>query len=110
MVLLYVASDEIGQGESELGKILMPAYLNAFSKGDKMPDVIAFVNSGVKLLTVESPALTALQDLEARGVKLLACGTCLDYYDLKEKLAVGGPTNAAELTALMLSADKVIKV
>jgi selenium metabolism protein YedF len=110
MVLLYVASDVIGHGSDELGKILMPAYLNAFSNGEKLPDVIAFVNNGVKLLTAESPALAALQDLEAKGVKLLACGTCLDYYNLKDNLAVGGPTNAAELTALMLSADKVIKV
>jgi selenium metabolism protein YedF len=110
MVLLYVASDEIGHGESELGKILMPAYLNAFSKSDKMPDVIVFVNSGVKLLTADSSALTALQNLEAKGVKLLACGTCLDYYNLKDKLAVGGPTNAVEITSMMMQADKVIKV
>jgi selenium metabolism protein YedF len=109
MVLLYVASDLIGHGSDELGKILMPAYLNAFANGEALPDVIAFVNSGVKLLTEESPALSALKDLEAKGVKLLACGTCLDYYDLKDKLAVGGPTNAVELTGMMMSADKVIK-
>jgi selenium metabolism protein YedF len=110
MVLLYVASDAIGHDSEELGKILMPAYLNAFSKGEKLPDVIAFVNNGVKLLTADSPALTALQDLEAKGVRLLACGTCLDYFGLKDKLAVGGPTNAVELTGMMMSADKVIKV
>jgi selenium metabolism protein YedF len=110
MVLLYVASDAIGHGSDELGAILMPAYLNAFSNGETLPDVIAFVNNGVKLLTEESPALNALKDLETKGVKLLACGTCLEYYNLKDKLAAGGPTNAAELTALMLSADKVIKV
>lgn len=110
MVLLYVASEAIGHGNEELGRILMPAYLNAFSNGEKLPGTIAFVNSGVRLLTAESPAITALQELEAKGVKLLACGTCLDYYNLKDKLAVGGPTNAAELTALMLSADRVIKV
>lgn len=110
MILLYVASDQIGHGASELGKILMPAYLNAFSKGEQLPDVIAFVNSGVKLLTAESPSLTALQDLEAKNVRLLACGTCLDYFHLKDKLAVGNPTNAAELTAMMMQADKVIKV
>lgn len=110
MVLLYVASDAIGHGSEELGKILMPAYLSAFSKGEKFPDTIVFVNDGVKLLTAESPALSALKDLEAKGVKLLACGTCLDYFDLKDRLAVGGSTNAAELTAMMLSADRVIKI
>ncbi len=110
MNLLYVASNSIGHGNDELGGILMPAYLNAFSKGETLPDVIAFVNSGVKLLTEESPALAALKDLEAKGVKLLACGTCLDYFDLKDKLAVGGPTNAVEITGLMMKADKVIKV
>ncbi len=110
MVLLYVASEAIGQGSEELGKILMPAYLNAFSKGEKLPGTIVFVNSGVKLLTAESPALATLKELAAKGVKLLACGTCLDYFDLKDKLAVGGPTNAVEITGLMMSADKVIKV
>jgi len=109
-MLLYVASEAIGHGSDELGKILTPAYLNAFLKGENLPDVIAFVNSGVKLLTAESPALTALKELEAKGVRLLACGTCLDYFDLKDKLAVGGPTNAVEITGLMMSADKVIKV
>ena len=110
MIMLYVASDGIGQGNEELARILMPAYLNAFSKGETLPDIIAFVNSGVKLLTAESPALAALRELEAKGVKLLACGTCLDFYDLKDKLAAGGSTNAAELTAMMLSANKVIKI
>ncbi len=110
MVLLYVASNGIGHGSDELGAILMPAYLNAFSKAKKMPDIIAFVNSGVKLLTAKSPALNALKELEAKGVRLMACGTCLDYYDLKDKLAAGAPTNAAELTSLMLAADKVIKL
>ena len=110
MVLLYVASDAIGHGSDELGKILMPAYLNAFSKGHALPNVIAFVNSGVNLLTAGSPAITALEELEKRGVKLIACGTCLDYYHIKDKLAVGSPTNAAEITELMLEATKVIKV
>lgn len=110
MVLLYVASDAIGHGSDELGKILIPAYLNAFSKGERLPDIIAFVNNGVKLLIEESPALNALKELETKGVKLIACGTCLDYFDLKDKLAVGSPTNAVELTGLMMSADKVIKV
>jgi intracellular sulfur oxidation DsrE/DsrF family protein len=88
----------------------MPAYLNAFSKGDALPDVIAFVNAGVKLLTAESKAIGALKELQDKGVKILACGTCLDYFDLKDKLAAGSPTNAVALTAMMLAADKVIKV
>lgn len=110
MVLLYVASEAIGHGSAELGKILMPAYMNAFAKGVALPNTIAFANSGVKLLTAKSPALEALKELESRGVKIVACGTCLDYYKIKDKLAVGSVTNAAELTAMMLDADKVIKL
>jgi selenium metabolism protein YedF len=110
MTLLYVASETIGHGSDELGRILMPAYMNAFAKGLALPNTIAFVNSGVKLLTANSPAFEALRELESRGVKIIACGTCLDYFDLKDKLAVGSPTNAAELTALMLAADTVVKL
>ena len=110
MILLYVASDGIGHGSDELGKILLPAYMGVFSRGEVVPDVIAFVNGGVKLLTEDSIAIDALRVLDQRGVKILACGTCLDYFDLTDKLAVGAPTNAAELTQMMLTADKVIKV
>lgn len=110
MTLLYVASESIGHGSDELGKILMPAYMNAFAKGDTLPETIAFVNSGVKLLIANSPAFEALRELETRGVKIIACGTCLDYYNIKEQLAVGSSTNAVELTALMLESDKVIKL
>lgn len=108
MTVLYVASNEIGRGTSELGAILMPAYLNALAKGTTKPEAILFVNSGVKLLAEGSPALDALKELAAGGVKLLGCGTCLDYYDLKDKLAVGGITNAAEITSLLVSADKAV--
>jgi selenium metabolism protein YedF len=110
MTLLYVASEMIGHGSDELGRILMPAYMNAFAKGLALPNTIAFVNSGVKLLTADSPAIQALLELEMRGVKIIACGTCLDYYEIKNKLAVGSVTNAADLTALMLESDKVIKL
>jgi selenium metabolism protein YedF len=110
MLLLYVASETIGHGDDELGAILMPAYLDAFAKNEALPNAIIFVNSGVKLLTAESKSLDALRELETRGVKLLGCGTCLDFYDLKDKLAVGMATNARVVTAMMLEADKVVKL
>ncbi len=110
MLLLYVASEVIGHGNDELGGVLMPAYLDAFAKNEALPNAIVFVNSGVKLLTEESPALEALRELSLRGVKLLACGTCLDFYNLKDKLAVGMATNARAVTAMMLEADKVVKL
>lgn len=110
MIMLYVASDRIGHGSDELGTILMSSYLNALTKGSPLPDVIVFVNSGVRLLAGSSPALKPLKELQAKGVKLLGCGTCLDYFELKDRIVVGEPTNAVAVTGLMLKADKVIKL
>jgi intracellular sulfur oxidation DsrE/DsrF family protein len=72
--------------------------------------VIVFFNAGVKLVAADSPVLEDLQALAGRGVQILACGTCLGYFELKEKVAVGEVSNMYTIAETMLGAGKVVSL
>ena len=74
-----------------------------------LPQTILFYNGGAKLTCEESPTLEDLKSLEAQGVEILTCGTCLDYYHLKDKLVVGGVTNMYSIVESMAEAGKIIR-
>lgn len=105
--LWYVNSDVMGQ-DPDIGARLMQMYFN--SLGDRMaePSTFAFVNRGVFLTLDDSPVLEALRALEAKGSRLLSCGTCLDFYAVRERLAVGEVGSMPLLEEQMLAAAKVI--
>ena len=86
-------SETLGQGSDELGAILMRSFFTALQEVDPKPKTLLFLNGGVKLAVKGSAVLPAIQKLEQQGVAVLSCGTCLDYYHLKEELAVGSATN-----------------
>ncbi len=107
--LVYViASDSMGRGSDELGWALLQTYIQTLEKIEPLPRKILFYNAGVKLLTEGSGALDALQKLQQRGVDLLACGTCLDYFKLKSALQVGSISNMYEIMTSMSEADRVV--
>ncbi len=108
--LVFVTSHTLGDGAEELGEKLMSNYMIALSEGQNLPAHIFFMNSGVQLVQEGSKVLGALEKLAEAGVKILACGTCLDYYQLKEKLAVGEISNIYTLRDLFASASKVISL
>lgn len=83
----------LGHGSVELGAVLMKALMSTLLEARPQPSALLFINSGVRLTVQGSPVLEQLKTLEERGVSLLSCGTCLDYYQLKAELAVGGVTN-----------------
>jgi len=91
--ILLCGSEFVGRGSDELGGILVKSFFYTLSESDRPPAQVVFVNSGVKLACENSPVLQHLMDLEKKGVQILACGTCLDYYGLKNKLCVGTVTN-----------------
>lgn len=91
--IIFCGSETIGRGSEELGAILARSFFYTLSEADKLPAQVIFVNSGVKLACENSPVLQYLIDLEKKGVQVLACGTCLDYYGLKDKLCVGTVSN-----------------
>jgi len=93
-LLLVVGTDTMGK-EEELGKILMKAYFETMKAYKQMPHTIFFLNAGVKLTTTNADICPILKDIEAMGVEIYSCGTCLKHYALEGELKVGhrGATN-----------------
>jgi selenium metabolism protein YedF len=92
-VVLMIASDLFGSGDAVLGEALMIAFINTLPEASPRPAKMLFINRGVMLTTEGSRVLDTLQQLEREGVQLFSCGTCLNHYQLKEKLRVGQVTN-----------------
>jgi selenium metabolism protein YedF len=107
-IVVYIAHQEMGAGNDELGLILMRAFLKTIPEFKPLPQRIIFLNSGVKLTTSGSPVLEILAELEKDGVEILSCGTCLDFFNLKAQLKAGKVTNMFEIIATLRSADRVI--
>ena len=107
--MVAVTSDAMGHGSDELGKNLMKGFLYALSQLDELPKTILFYNGGARLTTEGSLSLEDLKSMEAQGVQIMTCGTCLNYYGLTEKLAVGSVTNMYSIVETLAKADKIIK-
>ena len=107
--VVVLASDKMGEGAEELGKTLLKAFIFSLTQQDKLPKTILLYNGGAHLTCEGSPMLDDLKALEAEGVEILTCGTCLNFYGLTEKLAVGGVTNMYVIAEKMLNAGTVVK-
>lgn len=107
--LVVIASDRMGEGKEDLGKVLMKGFLFAVTQLEELPKAILFYNGGATLTAEGSDSLEDLKNLEAQGVEILTCGTCLDYYELKEKLSVGSVTNMYTIVEMMNQASKIIR-
>lgn len=106
--LVYVISSEsMGRGSDELGWALLQTYIQTIKDIKPLPEKIIFYNSGVKQVTTESGALEALKQLQAQGVEILACGTCLDFFQLKSAIKVGQISNMYEIMNSIINADKI---
>jgi selenium metabolism protein YedF len=108
--VVLITTDRLGTGDDELGAILMKAFLNTLWNADPRPKILFFLNDGVRLTTEGSEVLESLHLLENEGVEIYSCGTCLAYYNLKEKMQVGKITNMLETVESLLSSEKVIKI
>lgn len=107
---VLIKSQYLGGGSEELGAVLMNSFLYTLTESAANISHLIFMNSGVYLSVVGSPAIEQLRELESKGIKILCCGTCLDYFALKEKLAVGEVTNMYDATEVLLNADKVLAI
>jgi selenium metabolism protein YedF len=108
-VVLVVPGELMGRGEhDELGQILVRGFFHALGEVESRPDTIIFLNSGVKLVVRGSPVMEDLQVLVEGGVEILACGTCLGYYDLKDRVAVGTISNMYTIAETLLDAAKTV--
>ena len=109
-VVVAIGSSEMGNGDPKLGKILMKSFLYSLTQLDALPQTVLFFNGGVRMTTEGSESIEDLKALEAQGVEILSCGTCLDFYGLKDKLRVGGITNMYVIAQTMAEAGNVVKI
>ena len=108
-MLVVLSANVMGTGDAKLGTSLMKAFVFALTKQDQLPDTVLCYNTGAYLTCEGADTLEDLKLLESEGVTVLTCGTCLDFYGLKEKLAVGGVTNMYDIVERMENAARIIK-
>lgn len=108
-MLVVLSANVMGTGDAKLGTNLMKAFVFALTKQDQLPDTILCYNTGASLTCEGADTLEDLKLMESEGVTILTCGTCLDFYGLKEKLAVGGVTNMYDIVERMENAAQIIK-
>lgn len=108
-MVVVIDGNTMGKGEEKLGKILMKAFIFALTKQDVLPEIILCYNAGAYLTCEGSDSIEDLKTLEANGVEIFTCGTCLDFYNLKEKLVVGNVSNMYDIVETMEKATKIIK-
>ncbi|MBK9391057.1 MAG: sulfurtransferase-like selenium metabolism protein YedF [Bacteroidetes bacterium] len=107
--VIAISSDRMGEGDAELGTLLMMNFIKAVHDLDILPSKMVFYNSGVFLGRKESSVIEQLKDLERMGVTLFLCGTCINHYSLKEEITIGNVSNMFEIAQIMSSAGKVVK-
>ncbi|MEF3255602.1 MAG: sulfurtransferase-like selenium metabolism protein YedF [Deferribacterales bacterium] len=110
-IVIFISSETIGYEDIELGKLLMKGFLNNIKEMDVKPKTIIFVNTGVKLTTLNEEAIQILINLSINfNVEILNCGTCLEYFKLTDKLKVGTITDAYTVAKRIFEADKVVRL
>lgn len=107
--VVYVASDCMGNGSDELGRLLMRNFLFTLNELETPPDAVLFVNAGVKLTTTGSEVIEALEKLACNGADIASCGLCLDFFGLKDQLQIGRATNMLDTIEQMGQATRVIR-
>jgi selenium metabolism protein YedF len=108
-IVVYINANLLGVGDEALGSLLMRSFVKTLLDLNPKPNRLILINSGVRLASEGSEILETLKTLSDRGVEVLSCGTCLDFYGLKEKLSVGRVSNMFEIAQSLLEADRVIR-
>ncbi len=109
-LILLITSDTVGRGNDELGGILMRALMHTFLETEPKPNMIILMNNGVKLAVSGSPVIDDLKALFEKGVEILVCGTCLNYFGLTDNVMVGQISNAYTIAESLLLAERVINL
>lgn len=106
--VVVIKSEFMGTGDDKLGHFLMEAFLDSLNESDKLPSAILLYNSGVKIALNETVTARSLQELENIGIPIYACGKCLEYYNIKDLIAVGMVSNMFTITKHMTEAGHII--
>jgi selenium metabolism protein YedF len=109
-LVVAIGRNTMGSGNDDLGAILIKGFIYSLTELDKPPEAMLFFNSGVRLTTEGSTALEDLKKLEEKGTVISSCGTCLDFYKVKDKLAVGSVTNMYAIVQAMGEGGRLINL
>ncbi|HDP24883.1 MAG TPA: sulfurtransferase-like selenium metabolism protein YedF [Deltaproteobacteria bacterium] len=109
-VVVVIPSDRMGRGDDDLGALLMKSFIHTLLESAPAPEVIIFLNTGVRLTVNGSEVLDDLRVLSGQGVKILSCGTCLSFFELKEQLAIGEISNMYDIATQLLNAGRCVQV
>ena len=107
--IIALTSDKMGEGDHELGHLLMNNFIKAVKDLDRLPQKIVFYNNGVKLAVTDSPVIEHLKDLEKMGVELLLCVTCVNHYSLEASVGAGTLSNMYSIAEVMASAGNIVR-
>ena len=107
---IFITKDKMGSGNDELGEVLIKGFVYTLTETKPYPKSILLVNGGIKLSTVNEDTAGNLKILEDAGVEVLSCGTCLDYYDLKDELKVGTVTNMYSIVESLKNSSNTITI
>lgn len=107
---ILVSSNLLGNGDDRLGETLMKVYINTLAESEILPENLMFINGGVKLTCIGSDVLDSLSLMKEKGVNIISCGACLDFYNLKEELKVGEIGNMYQIIDLMNKSGNTIKL
>lgn len=108
--IIIFGKDRLGEGSEDLGFVLAGSLLNTLKEMDTLPKKIIFINSGINLVLKASPTLLPLKELEKAGVELIACGTCLNYFNKIDEFAIGRISDMYEILESMIKARKAINI
>jgi len=107
--IIVLNSNKMGTGDDDLGRLLMKGYLNTIDQLDVLPLEIICYNSGVTLAEKGTDSAQTLKKIENQGVKITLCGTCVDFFGLKEKLEVGTISNMLYIAGKLSSGIQIVK-
>ena len=107
--VVVISSDTMGSGDEQLGKKLMKAFIFALTNQDEAPEKVICYNKGAYLTTEDPDTIKDLKSLEEAGTTVMTCGTCLDFYGLKEKLQVGIISNMYDIVEAQMNASLIIR-
>lgn len=106
--IVVFKSSKMGEGNDDLGTILIKGFINALKDSDRLPKSMIFYNSGVLLTQESDPLSVTLHELEMMGVSMIICGTCADFYHIRDEIKIGIISNMFEIIKLMSETAHII--
>jgi selenium metabolism protein YedF len=107
--VVVISSDKMGEGDDQLGLLLMTNFIKALKDLEKLPLKMIFYNNGVKLATNSSPVIEHLRDLEKMGVEMMLCATCVNHYSIESVIGAGTVSNMYSIAEAMSSAGNIVR-